>query len=101
MAKLSMDADKIKTVGEDLKEIAKDYNTLVNELYTKINNIQKDEILVSDSSNGRANQFIDKANKDKPSTQALGVAMSLLGTAIITYASGVNAFSDVKVNDVN
>ena len=36
-----MDTDKIKTVGEDLKEIAKDYNTLVNELYTKINNIQK------------------------------------------------------------
>ena len=92
MAKLSMDADKIKGVGEDLKEIAKDYNSLVNELYTKI---------VSDSSDGRANQFIDKVNKDKPSTQALGVSMSVLGAAIILYANGVNAFSDTKVNDVN
>lgn len=101
MAKLSMDADKIKGVGEDLKEIAKDYNSLVNELYTKINNIQKDGVIVSDSSDGRANQFIAKVNKDKPSTQALGVSMSVLGTAIILYANGVNTFSDTKVNDVN
>ena len=97
MAKLSMDADKIKSAGEELKDVAKDYNLLINELYSKINNIPKDGTWNSDSNIGAANQFVNTIVKDKPNVQALGNSMNQLGSKVIRYANSVNSVTDNNI----
>jgi hypothetical protein len=94
MSKLSIDTDKVKSAGEDIKEIAKEYNIIINELYNKINNISNEEIWISESENGSANKFINEALNDKSSSQALANSMNKLGNRIIEYANNVNITSD-------
>ena len=97
MPKFTMDTDKIKAAGEELKEIAKEYNKIVNELYSNINNINKNGTWNSDSDQGSANQFINAVNKDKESIQSLGSSTKQLGSKVIEFANSINSTTDNKI----
>ena len=97
MAKLDIDADKIKVVGEDLKIIANDYNKLITDLYNKISQIEQSGIWASESGSGSAKKFVSDVRKDQPSALALGSDMKNLGNKIISYANNINVISDSKL----
>lgn len=97
MAKITVDADKLKVAGEELNEIAKDYKNLVNELYEKIKDIQNQEMWVSESEQGSASNFIARTLKDKESTYKLGNSMKSLGDKVISYANNLNSTADNKI----
>lgn len=97
MAKLDIDADKIKVAGEDVKAIANDYNKIITDLYNKISRIEQSGIWVSESGNGAAKKFINNVMKDQVPALALGTDMKNLGNKIISYANNINVISDSKL----
>lgn len=95
--KMSIETNRIKSAGEDLKTIARDYINLVNDVYSKIQNIENNGIWISESTQGAAKQFISATLKDKPSAIALGNSISNLGSKVYDYASDINIISDNKL----
>lgn len=97
MAKLEIDADKIKATGEEIKSIANDYNKVIVDLFNKMKAIEDSGIWLSESDAGAARKFIANVMKDQTSALALGTDMKNLGDKIISYANNVNAISDSKL----
>lgn len=97
MPKITIDADKIKSAGEELKAIAKDYNIIISELYTRINDMAKDGTWASDADRGAANQFINAVVRDKENMQSLANSLNQLGSKMISFASSVNSVADNKL----
>lgn len=95
--KLNVDTNKIKTAGEDIKTIARDYIDIVNDVYNKIQNMSNNAVWISESSDGAANKFISATLKDRPSAIALGKEMLDVGNKISNYATDLNAISDNKL----
>gem|GEM_PF-5939802 len=95
--KLSMEANRIKSAGEDLKTIARDYSNIVNGVYSKIQNMENNGVWMSEGSQGAAKQFISATLKDQPSAVALGNSISNLGSRVCEYASDMNVISDNKL----
>ncbi len=97
MAKLEIDADKIKGAGEEILLIASDYNKVITDLYNKMKVIEKNGIWASESEDGAARKFIANVMKDQPAALALGNDMKNIGNKIISYANNVNVISDSKL----
>lgn len=99
MSKVSMDTNKLKIAGEDLQKIAKDYSTILDELYNKISNLSSDGVWSSDSKDGRVFQFIDKVTKNKPSAKNLANNMNTLGVKLVDYATGMQKIADDIISE--
>lgn len=97
MAKLEIDADKVKAAGEEIKSIASDYNKIINDLYNKMKAIEQSGIWLSENDFGAARKFIADVMKDQASALALGTDMKNIGNKIISYANNVNVISDSKL----
>lgn len=97
MAKLEIDADKVKAAGEEIKSIASDYNKVINDLYNKIKVIEQSGVWLSENEAGAARKFIADVMKDQASALALGTDMKNIGNKIISYANNVNVISDSKL----
>lgn len=97
MARLEIDADKVRAAGEEIKVIASDYNKLIVELYNKIKVIEQNGIWVSDSDAGAARKFIADVMKDQAPALALAKDLTNIGNKIISYADNVNIISDSKL----
>lgn len=95
--KLSIESNKIKMAGEDLKTIAREYRNIINGVYSKIQNLENNGTWTSESSRGSAKQFISATLKDQPSAIALGNSMERLGNRVCEYASDMNIISDNKI----
>ena len=95
--KLSIETNRIKSAGEELKTIARDYISIVNDVYSKIQNMENDGVWISEGTQGAAKQFISATLKDKPSAIALGNSISDLGSRVCDYASDMNIISDNKL----
>ena len=94
MAKINMDTVKVRVAGEELVAISKEYNNIINELYSKINEISKNGTWKSDDDNGAANKFIGSILKDRASVQSIATSINQLGSAVIKYAKSINSVSD-------
>ena len=99
MSKLTMNSTKINNIGEELKAISKDYKTILDDMYAKLDNVQRDEIFVSDKSKGSAFQFIAMVLKTKISSYEMVNSINNLGEILSSYGSEVAALADKKVND--
>lgn len=97
MAKLEIDADKIRAAGEEIKSIANDYNKVIVDLYNKMKVIEQSGIWASESEAGAARKFIANVLKDQSSALALGNDMKNIGDRVISYANNVNIISDSKI----
>ncbi len=97
MAKLDIDADKIKAAGEEIVAIANDYNKVIVDLYNKLKVIEQSGVWVSESEAGAARKFIANVMKDQAPALALGNDMKNVGNRIISYANNVNIISDSKL----
>ena len=96
MANLSIDADKLINEAENLKEIAKEYNTLLNEMYRKFDSLSANGAWISDN-NGSLDRFLAKVNKDKTKFLALSTTLNTLSEKITNYAKSINEASDDKI----
>ena len=99
MSTVNMDTTKLKLAGEDLQKIAKDYSAIIDELYTKIANLNNDGVWTSDIQDGRVFQFISKTAKDKPSAKNLANDMNTLGVKIVDYATSMKKIADDVINE--
>lgn len=97
MAKLEIDADKVKAAGEEIKSIASDYNKIINDLYNKMKAIEQSGIWLSENDSGAARKFIADVMKNQASALALGTDMKNIGNKIISYANNINVISDSKL----
>lgn len=96
MAKIEINTGQIKAAGEEMQVIASDYNKLMTELFTKIENIEKEGIWVSENDNGASRKFIANVLKDKEPALYLADDMKHLGSRITTYASNISAIADIR-----
>ncbi len=94
MAKIKINTDKIKNAGEELQSIAKDYNTIVNNVYFIINRLSSDGAWVSDKSNSSVNLFINIVSKDKASMLGLANSINSLGIKLVNYANNMESIAD-------
>lgn len=97
MAKVTIDADKLLVEADNLKKIAKEYNTLLNDMYQKIYNMSNNGVWSSTSNNGAANVFINNVLNSKSKTLAVGTNLNSLGDKIISLAKSVNNSADNKL----
>ena len=96
MAKIEINAGQIKAAGEEMKVIASDYNKLMTELFTKIENIEKEGIWVSENDSGASRRFMANVLKDKEPALYLADDMKNLGSRIASYASNISALADIR-----
>lgn len=94
MSKIKMDIDKLKQIGEDLQSFARNYNFVINSLYTKVSNISKDGAWVSDQSDASVNLFITVALKDKANLLNLATTIDSFGSKIIDYTNSMSTIAD-------
>ena len=92
MAKIN--TDKIKNAGEELQSIAKDYNTIINNVYSIINRLSSVGAWVSDKSNSSVNLFINIVSKDKSSMLGLANSINSLGIKLVNYANNMESIAD-------
>ena len=97
MSTYTIDSDKLKEVGEEIKSISLDYNNIINDFYSKINDVTKNGTWASDSEGGAANQFVEIVNKNKETIQLLSSSLKSLGDKVVDYANKVNNCSDNKL----
>lgn len=97
MSIYSIDTDKLKVAGEEIKKISSEYNTLVNELYSKLSNMESDGVWVSDSDKGMASQFTNIVNKDKQAIVSIATDLDSLGSKIVDYSNSLNNCSGNKL----
>lgn len=97
MSKYTIDTDKVKETGEEIKKISADYNVIVNELYSKIDNMGNNGIWESESLEGMAAQFTNIVNKDKEKTVGLATSLNSLGDKVVDYSSSLSGCSDNKI----
>lgn len=86
MSTYSIDIDKIKEVGDEIKKISSDFSILINELYDKMSNVENANIWKSESDSGSASQFINIVTLDKSKSIILASSMNSLGNKIVDYA---------------
>ena len=94
MSKIKINTDKIKNAGEELQSIAKDYNTIINNVYSIINRLSSDGAWVSDKSNSSVNLFINIVSKDKSSMLGLANNINSLGIKLVNYANNMESIAD-------
>lgn len=94
MSKIKINTDKIKNAGEELQSIAKDYNTIVNNVYSIINKLPSDGAWVSDKANSSVNLFINIVSKDKSSMLGLANNINSLGIKLVNYANNMESIAD-------
>ncbi len=94
MSKLTMNNVKIKAQGEELKDIAKDYVRIIDDIYDKLARISDNGIWVG----GSASKYIGYVKRDKESVRVLGSNINDLGNSIINYSNAIKNISDIGVN---
>ena len=94
MSKIKINTDKIKNAGEELQSIAKDYNTIVNNVCSIINRLPSDGAWISDKSNSSVNLFINIVSKDKSSMLGLANSINSLGIKLVNYAKNMESIAD-------
>ena len=99
MEKVVMDTDSLKSVGEDIKSISKDYKNLMDEVYNKIKSIPDAGIWVSDNTDNSANKFIETALRDIQNNKELSNSIESLGDIICKYGSTIQQISDNKFEE--
>jgi len=99
MAKLTIETEKVKEVGEDLKVIANDYTNLVQGMYEKLVKISDNGLWVSEGDNGSVKVFIEEMIRNRGQAEILGTNISDLGSKISEYATNVDHVSDDKLEE--
>ena len=99
MAKLTMNTDSLKNVGEDLKTISKDYKTIMDGVYNKIKSIPESGIWTSDNTNNSTNKFVEVALHDIENNKELSTSIEKLGDQIYKYGDTINKISDNKFEE--
>lgn len=99
MAKLTMDTDSLRNVGEDLKAISNDYKTIMDGVYNKIKSIPEIGIWISDNTNNSANKFVDVAIHDIENNKELHTSIEKLGDQIYKYGNSINQIADNKFEE--
>lgn len=95
MERLEMHTEAIKATGEELKKIANDYNTLINEMYTKIEELPNSDFWKSEELKGSTDKFVEKAKGDKEKTLEVGKKLNSIGEEVINYAESINNTSEI------
>lgn len=85
MAKIVADGDKLISCGEDIMALAKQYNDLVNELFTKISKIR-----TTAWSGSSADLYISKVMNDRTELKLIGSSINTYGKAIRNTGVSIN-----------
>jgi len=94
MAKMEMDTEKVKALGEDIKKIATKYKGIIDVMYEQIIKLPNSDIWSSDKDKGSANMFVQKATKDRPKMESISRELTKLGNEIISYAESMSSISE-------
>jgi flavorubredoxin len=97
MAKIAIETNKVKEVGEELKVIATDYTTIIHDMYEKLVKIEESGTWVSEGTNGSVKVFIDEMVRNRTQAETLGTNISDLGNKITEYADSMSHVSDDKL----
>lgn len=97
MAKIEMDTEKVLKAGYAIKDLAKEYNDLIDDMFTKIQNLSNSGIWLGANANSAANKFISNTMNDKSSFSNFGVSINNLGVVAINDANSVKNVADTSI----
>lgn len=96
MSKIYLNTTDIKESGRELVELSKEFNEIVNILFSQISTLDTANVWIGES----ANLFKQYADKEKIQYYNLKDNIYNYGKYLIDYANGMeNAVSEVNKND--
>ena len=96
MARILMDTEVMKNVGEDIKAVSVDYKKVIDDLYEKIKNIPDSGAWVSENTYSSVNAFVEAALKDIENNKTLATHIEKLGNQVYKYGDTINKIADNK-----
>ncbi len=99
MSKISIDTTQLKAAGENIVSIAEEFNSIIEDIFTKLKNMDNNGTWTGESENSAAKKYIERISKEKEQYSNYAIAISKLGNEIITYADKMNSVSNNKIKE--
>lgn len=99
MSKISIDTTQLKAAGESIVSIAEEFNSIFEDIFTKLKNMDNNGTWTGESENSAAKKYIERISKEKEQYSNYAIAISKLGNEIITYANEINSVSNNKIKE--
>lgn len=99
MSKISIDTTQLKAAGESIVSIAEEFNSIFEDIFTKLKNMDNNGTWTGESENSAAKKYIERISKEKEQYFNYAIAISKLGNEIITYANEINSVSNNKIKE--
>lgn len=97
MSKIGVDTNLIKISGENIKKYASEYNQVVENIFSTIQNLELNGAWVGDGENSSVRKYIGIISKEKQNYTDFAISVNNLGNAIIGYAEDINSISNENV----
>lgn len=99
MSKISIDTTQLKAAGGNIVSIAEEFNSIIEDIFTKLKNMDNNGTWTGESENSAAKKYIERISKEKEQYSNYAIAISKLGNEIITYADKMNSVSNNKIKE--
>ena len=97
MGKIEMDVNKIKAAGSSIKGIAKEYNDVIETVFSKIQNLPNSGIWAGDKINSSVKSFVSNVMAEKKMYSDFGLTLNKLATRTSEYAKSVDNVSNTTI----
>ncbi len=99
MSKIVIDTTKLKTSGESIVSIAEEFNSIIEDIFTKLKTMDANGTWTGDAENSAAKRYIERVSKEKEQYTNYAIAIKNLGNEIITFADKMNTVSNNKIKE--
>lgn len=99
MSKISIDTTKLKASGESIVSIAEEFNSIIEDIFTKLKSMDANGTWTGDSESSAVKKYIERISKEKEQYSNYAIAIRKLGNEIITYADKMNSVSNNKIKE--
>lgn len=99
MSKFSMDTDKVREAGENIVKDSEEFNKVVDDIFMKLGNLEKDGAWVGDNANSSVRKYMEIVASHKEAYSEYAVTINSLGKKLIEYANDVSAVASEKIKE--
>lgn len=99
MSKISIDTTDLKASGENIVNIAEEFNSIIEDIFTKLKNMDANGTWTGDTESSSAKRYIERVSKEKEQYTNYAIAIKKLGNEIITYADKMNSVSNNQIKE--
>ena len=97
MAKIKINTDKVNGACNEIQKLAKDYNTIIEEAFNKIRDLQKDGVWIGQDNTSAVYKFINHSMKEKKIYSDYILELLDLSQKIEQYSKDIKKISEYKI----